>query len=182
MINIFQFIKNELTTLLQDNMKTTIVVLGSPNDEEGNLLPIAIERCKQALIEYKKNPHSSILCTGGFGEHFNTTKIPHGEYTQRYLIHNNIPTDNFLSVAQSGFTLEDAKLSIPILEKNSTEHIILITSDFHMPRAEFVFTQLMPNILISLAPAHTNKPLAELALLHKHEKNALKREQATLRG
>ena len=171
---------NELTARYEGHMKTVILILGSPNDAQGNLLSIALERCRQAIIEYKKRPHAKLLCTGGFGKHFNSTDIPHGQYTQQYLIESNIPQNNFLPIALSRFTLEDAQLSLPILERHGIDHIVLITSDFHMSRAKFVFSQLMPNMSFDFAPAMTNKPQRELAKLYDHEKNALKREQENL--
>ena len=65
--------------------KSVIIVLGAPNDSEGNLSAIAIERCQQALIEYAQNPGAKILPTGGWGEHFNTTDKPHSHYLRQYL-------------------------------------------------------------------------------------------------
>ena len=171
---------NELTARYEGHMNTAIVILGSPNDEQGNLFSIALERCRQALIEYKKRPNAKLLCTGGFGEHFNNTDIPHGQYTQQFLIESNIPQNNFLPIALSRFTLEDAQLSLPILERHGIDHIVLITSDFHMPRAKFVFSQLFPKMSFDFSPAKTNKPQTELGKLLAHEKIALKREQENL--
>ena len=73
--------------------KLAIVVLGSPNDAEGNLSSIGIERCQQALAEYARNPVARMLPTGGWGDHFNTTDKPHGYYTRQYLMAHGVPED-----------------------------------------------------------------------------------------
>ena len=67
-------------------MKTAIVVLGSPNDTQGNLSAIAIERCRQVLSEYRRTPGAKIIPTGGWGEYFNTTTQPHGHYVRKYSV------------------------------------------------------------------------------------------------
>ena len=54
-------------------MEGIIILLGSPNDEEGQLSSIGIERANCSIEEYRKHPDYKILPTGGFGEHFNKT-------------------------------------------------------------------------------------------------------------
>lgn len=161
-------------------MKSVIIVLGSPNDDEGKLSPIAICRCKQALKEFEKNKCVQVICTGGFGENFNTTLKPHGFYTQQYLIEKGIPKEQFLPIPESRFTLEDATLAKPIIDKNHITDIILVTSDFHMPRAKLVFAEIFksitPQVNFIYAPSKTLLPATELASLYAHEKKAIVRE------
>ena len=157
-------------------MSCAIVVLGSPNDENGNLLPIAISRCEKALSEYIRMGECKILCTGGFGKHFNSTLLPHGKYVQNYLIDKGVPASAFLEIALSSFTLEDAKLSKPILLKNGIKHIILVTSEFHMERAKLVFNHVLPDSYFNYAKAETIASDVEFKRLTEHETNAIKRE------
>ena len=67
------------------DINSAIIVLGAPNDEEGNLLHIAKSRCDQAYYEFQKRSKHMVLCTGGFGEHFNKTIHPHAKFAQEYL-------------------------------------------------------------------------------------------------
>lgn len=71
-----------------------IVVLGSPNSTTGELSTIAKSRLNHCANIYKTGMR--VLCTGGWGEHFNTTETPHSDYAKNYLITKGIPTDNFL--------------------------------------------------------------------------------------
>ncbi len=58
-----------------------LVVLGSPNDDDGRLSPRAVERLRGALREHRARPDLPILLTGGFGEHFNrSSPRPHAEH------------------------------------------------------------------------------------------------------
>lgn len=157
-------------------MNSAIVVLGSPNDDNGNLLPIAISRCKKAFSEYARLGECKILCTGGFGQHFNSTAVSHGQYVQEYLIDMGVPPSSFLDIALSSFTLEDAKLAKPILVNNSITHIVLVTSEFHMERAKLVFNHVFPDFSFDYAKATTLVSKVEFQRLMEHEENTIKRE------
>jgi len=155
--------------------KTAIVVLGSPNDSEGNLSIIAIERCQQALTEYSQNPDAYILPTGGWGEHFNTTDKPHGHYLRQYLTAHGVPERRILECAESKNTVQDAALAKPIVERHRITELIIVTSDFHVPRAQFLFQREFPNIRLSFSAAKTNLPEDDLTERKQHEETALNR-------
>lgn len=161
-------------------MAYAIIVLGSPNDQLGNLLPIAISRCEIALQEYHRIGDCKILCTGGFGQHFNVTNMAHGQYVQCYLESKGIPHSAFLEIALSAFTLEDATLAKPILQKNAITDVVLVTSDFHIKRAQLVFNHILPQINFEYTAAKTLVTDVEFELLIEHEKNAIKRELVNL--
>ena len=48
-------------------MKQIVLTLGAPNDEQGNLSPMAVDRLECTLGLYLHNDGVKILCTGGFG-------------------------------------------------------------------------------------------------------------------
>lgn len=155
--------------------KLAIIVLGAPNDSEGNLSTIAIERCQQALIEYARNPVAKILPTGGWGEHFNTTDKPHGHYLRQYLKAHGVPEADILECAESANTIQDAQLAKPIIERHGITDLIVVTSDFHVPRAEFLFRREFPKLRLTFSLAKTNLPEAELTQRKQHETRALAR-------
>ena len=57
-------------------MKYIILLLGAPNDEQGRLSQMAQDRIDCAYNLYANNEHMTFLCTGGYGQHFNTTIGP----------------------------------------------------------------------------------------------------------
>lgn len=46
-------------------MKQIVLTLGAPNDEQGNLSPMAVDRLECTLGLYLHNDDVKILCTGG---------------------------------------------------------------------------------------------------------------------
>lgn len=156
-------------------VKGIIVILGSPNDDQGRLSSIAFERCSQALAEFQRNPGYAILPTGGWGPHFNTTDKPHGHYVRQELSSRGIPAEAFLPFVESSNTIEDAALARPILAPYPSADLIIVTSDFHEARARFLFERGFPKRKIVMSTSVTNLPHDDLARRIAHEEQALTR-------
>ena len=159
-------------------MDGIIIILGSPNDERGNLSSIAKERLTQGIKEYTGNPGYAILLTGGFGSHFNTTDKPHAFYAKEFLLKAGIPAEEILEFAESRDTVEDALLAKPIVQKYNVSSVIVVTSDFHMERAQRIFKTVfngVPNgfppmefrISFSASKTHISPEGFETLLLHE---------------
>jgi uncharacterized SAM-binding protein YcdF (DUF218 family) len=155
------------------SIKGIVIVLGAANDEMGRLSGIAVERCEQAIVEYRQHPGYKILPTGGYGPHFNVTDKPHAFYTRQYLVARGIPAGDVLEFAASVNTLEDARLSRPIVEKHGVEHVVVVTSDFHVPRAQYIFEREFHGIELTFSGCVTHLPQAELEARQRHEEQAL---------
>jgi uncharacterized SAM-binding protein YcdF (DUF218 family) len=159
-----------------------LIVLGSPNDEHGTLHSVAIERCQAALRLHRDNAESEFLLTGGFGAHFNTTARPHAHYLREWLLAQGAEPGAFLPFAESRNTLEDASLSKPIALASGARLAVVITSDYHLERARFVFQREYAGSGIQLVFLGTKTDeticLLDLAALRKHEAEALARLRA----
>ncbi len=160
-------------------MNGLIVVLGSPNAEDGALYSIARERCRLALDEYARRDGWKLLLTGGYGAHFNTTDQPHAAYLKDYLTARGIPEADIVEFAQSSNTLEDASCSKPIVRKYGVQEILVITSDYHQARARHVFEREFADtgVEIAFSVAQTDEAACELDLeaLRRHERQARER-------
>lgn len=99
-------------------MKYIILLLGAPNDEQGRLSQMAQDRIDCAYNLYANNEHMTFLCTGGYGQHFNTTNRPHAYYAKQALIKKGVREEDFLPFILSTNTYEDFKISKEIIEKN----------------------------------------------------------------
>jgi uncharacterized SAM-binding protein YcdF (DUF218 family) len=153
--------------------RTAVVVLGFLNDERGVLSGVAIARCRQAIVEFRKHPGSRIIPTGGWGQHFNTTSKPHGHYLREYLERQGIPGAAIVECVESANTIDDARLCRPLVERYGFRTLIVVTSDFHMARARFLFTRAFPDVALVFSGARTTLPAAELQARIAHERNAL---------
>ena len=154
-----------------------IIILGSPNSEEGELYPVARQRCEKGIQEYLNKPGWKIILTGGFGEHFNRSKKPHAFYLQNYLMERGIAPEVILDLVMSTNTLEDASLSKQTVLKCNVEDILVVTSDFHYNRARYIFESEYAdtNISIQFSLSDTDESSCgfDLKGQMEHEKNSL---------
>ncbi len=154
-----------------------IIVLGSPNADDGELYSIAKERCERTLIEYARRPDWKLLLTGGFGAHFNTSDKPHAAYLKQYLIKHGVPDQAIVEFAESSNTLQDASLSKPIVLKYKAAEIVVVTSDFHLDRSRYIFEREFADtgIRIEFSISETEEEACEFDLeaQKRHEQNAL---------
>lgn len=157
---------------------TAIVILGAPNDERGVLSSIAVERCEQALVEFHQNPAARIIPTGGWGEHFNTTAKPHGQYLREYLLAKGVAENAIVECVESTNTIEDAKLCRPVVVRHGFRKLIVVTSAFHLERAKFLFQREFPEVDLVFRASQTKIPEEELAQRIAHERRALARLEA----
>lgn len=156
-------------------MNGIIIILGSPNDERGNLSDIAISRLERGMQEYRKREGYKILCTGGFGEHFNTTDRPHAEYSINYLLQSGIGETDILEIAESQNTAEDAVLAKPIIEKHGAKSLIIVSSDFHMKRVKHIFKKVFKEFDLIFCGAQSNLDEQRQKALKNHEERELKK-------
>lgn len=154
-----------------------IVILGSPNDAVGQLTEMGERRVGKGYIEYLQRRHSGwkILLTGGFGAHFNTTDKPHAYYTQQLLLAWGVPAEDMVEFAESRHTVEDATLTRQIAERYGVKHLVVVSSDFHLPRVRFIFKNIFSDCQLTFVEAEY-LALCGLAVqqsLQAHETSAL---------
>ena len=149
-----------------------IIVLGSPNFQDGTLGPIAIDRLNGCLSLFDPQKHK-ILCTGGFGAHFNTSPMAHAAYLKKYLIDHGVPDNNFLPMALSANTVEDAVKSKSILTDFAANNLIIITSKYHLARVKFIFEEILKGFKLDYKSIDHQGMDELLEPLIQHEKRAL---------
>ncbi len=153
-------------------MKNVIIVLGSPNSEKGRLGKLAIGRAKKCIEIFDSNK-DFILCTGGFGSHFNKSQKPHFEYLKKYLIKNGISEHFFLPSASSSNTVEDATKSKAILQEFSITNATIITTKYHQKRVQLIFDEIIPNIVKNYVVTGNNLSEKALKKFEIHEEKAI---------
>lgn len=138
-----------------ETMAGLIIILGSPNDEQGNLSVMAQGRVALGYQWYQARRAAGwkLLLTGGFGEHFNRTNHPHAYYLQQWLLAQGVPAQDILGFALSRHTGEDALLARPFVERHGVRQLLVVTSDFHLARVEFIFRAVFPEYALEFAGA-----------------------------
>jgi uncharacterized SAM-binding protein YcdF (DUF218 family) len=164
------------------DVATIVVILGAPNDDQGRLSTVAAERCARAWTVISEHRDCLILPTGGWGRHFNTTAHPHGHYVREELLRRGASEAVFLPCIESSNTIEDAEMAGPVLERFPAAEVIVVTSDFHAPRARHLFERELPGRTIRFAVSRTRLEAEELARLQNHEITALARLRAADSG
>ena len=150
-----------------------LIVLGSPNSAQGVLGAIAIDRLDVCykLFDWKKN---LILCTGGFGDHFNPTNKPHATYAIEYLLCLGIEKHYFMDIALSSNTVEDAVKAKQVLSHSDSHYSVkIITSDFHLERVKLVFETILTGFDKTYFGVTHHHPIEEKQKLIDHEKKAI---------
>jgi uncharacterized SAM-binding protein YcdF (DUF218 family) len=160
-----------------------VVILGSPNDLLGNLTQMGQRRVAKGYAEYLRlrSVGWKILLTGGFGTHFNPTDKPHAFYARQLLLAWGVPPTDIVEFAESRHTVEDAILSYKIVERYAVKNLLVVSSDFHMPRVKFIFAEIFADINLSFAAAEHLAfcSVEEQKLLLEHEAHALENLHAT---
>ncbi|NSL86380.1 YdcF family protein [Chitinophaga sp. Mgbs1] len=154
-------------------MKGIILCLGAPNDDAGNLSRQALDRLQTVAAIYRSNPDLQIACTGGKGIHFNNTALPHYIYAHRYLLQQEIPAAAFTFTVDSANTAEDFRLSAPHIHTLQPEVLIVLTSDFHIPRARLLHNKYTGYPRTLFWPAPSGISAEEMAQLLAHEQRAI---------
>lgn len=151
--------------------KEVLIVLGGVNSTEGKLDTISMERLNYCKDSYRKG--KLVLCTGGWGAHFNKAKESHAFYAKEYLIKKGLFENDFLDFALSSNTVEDAVKVKEILFELETINLTVITSDYHLERVELIFKEILKNYSLKFVGVESSMSKEKLCSLIEHEKNAV---------
>jgi uncharacterized SAM-binding protein YcdF (DUF218 family) len=127
-------------------IRTLIVLFGHENDASGRLSLVAKLRCDRAIALADAWPAAMILPTGAFGSHFNASNRPHHRYLTEYLIANGIRVSRMLPGTSTSNTLEDVLAVRRRALDGGLELLHLVSSDYHIPRIEYIAERLLPEI------------------------------------
>jgi uncharacterized SAM-binding protein YcdF (DUF218 family) len=116
-----------------------LIVLGSTVGNDGVLSKIATERLDAAFDLIQGLTEPRVILTGGFGSHFNKTKRAYSLYAQEYLLSKGLDPLKISAMVPSLDTVEDATLTVRIVDYINPSKITVLTSDFHLERVKYIF-------------------------------------------
>ncbi|MDY7394166.1 YdcF family protein [Aureibaculum sp. 2210JD6-5] len=152
-------------------MQEIFIILGSPNSPAGELSQISKSRLNCCVQHYKEG--NLVLCTGGWGAHFNVAKKPHALFAKKYLVESGVAENDFLDFALSSNTVDDAVKIKPIIAILENPKLTVITSDYHIKRVKLIFNEILADYKIKYIGVINNLPSEELDALVCHEKTAI---------
>lgn len=123
----------------------TILVLGCGTNPDGTLPLGGRLRVEKAVEIYQKNPKISVIMSGGksINEEF-ASHIDESESMKEYAISLGIPATNILTENHSAETVGNAYFcKINILLPHNFRHILVITANYHIARAEWIFQKVL---------------------------------------
>jgi uncharacterized SAM-binding protein YcdF (DUF218 family) len=120
---------------------------------------------------YKPGVH--VLCTGGWGKHFNTSKEAHAIYAKNYLIEKGVAEEDFLDLAISNNTVDDAVQIKSIISTLGAIKLMVVTSDYHLERVKLIFSEVLMEYDIKFIGAPSSIEKKEIDSLIEHENIAI---------
>ncbi len=125
-------------------MKDVIIVLAGGINNDGSLPDLPRKRVEKGVELYKNKVAPKIIMTGKYGFWLDYTKeIPprsEAEAMEEYAESLDVPTEDIITEETSKDTVGNAYFTkIDILEKNNWKNVIVVTSEFHLPRTKFIF-------------------------------------------
>lgn len=152
-----------------------IILMGHTNTRDGDISAIAAARAHVAASLAQKAPERfRIIPTGAFGNHFNSTGVPHGDLLHAYLITLGVSPHQVWPTALGDNTMSDAeKAKEVIASMQGSRSVHVVSSDFHMSRVAYIFLRVFDAYELHFYAAPTIASSAELQQLLRHELSAL---------
>lgn len=153
-----------------------LLLLGSPNDEQGNLSAVAKARVGEAVKAHREASGRALLPTGGFGEHFNTSDDPHYFHLTTALIAEGVSANLILAGVPSANTAQDAIGACQRARDLGYSSLEVITSDFHGERARLLFDRVRCELSVRFRLASSDHlDRGSIDALIEHERTAIQR-------
>ena len=139
-----------------------------------------VDRFEQGLLLLKSGKGPLLIFTGGRLP-WGNQQLTEGQELQREAVMRGIPASSILVTEEVGNTADEAKAVHKIAEERKLHRIILVTTAYHMPRAEYLFRTRGVPVIPFPADYYTryNEPITLLDFLP--QAGALGNTEVTLR-
>lgn len=116
---------------------TTAIVLGSGVTSKNRLPHDAKTRLRKALLLWKQGYFSTFLLSGGRTNE--KSSYSQAGLMKIWLLERGVPPENIVVEERAKDTLGNAIHTLPFIKET---HVLLVTSDYHLPRALDIFTHV----------------------------------------
>ncbi|MBB5803139.1 hypothetical protein F4560_002907 [Saccharothrix ecbatanensis] len=149
-----------------------VAVLAAPNDGNGALSPMALERLAVTVAELERDPAARLVLTGGFGSQFNTTRRPHWYYSGAWLAARGVSAERVAARLETRHSYDDVLFLHDLAGRVPLRRTVVVTSDYHAERVAFLLGQVLPAAEVR-AVRHSLVDPAMLDRLRRHDIAAL---------
>jgi len=122
-----------------------IIILSYAIRQDGTLTDIAKERADTALELLTKNKYDKIIASGGAGGFEKEKPVSEAESIKRYLTERGIDEKFIIKEEKSKDTIGNAVFAKKIAGEEKIKNFLVVTSDFHIERAKYVFDFVFGN-------------------------------------
>jgi len=125
-----------------------ILILGSPADAEGNPTPAMLDRVTEGVREYERGVAPRILVTGGPAHN----RFVEADVMARTASALGVPPAVVFQERRAQDTIQNACLSMRILNAHGWRSVEVVSSASHLPRAAMIFAHTGVEFRIHAAP------------------------------
>lgn len=118
--------------VVSDKLEKADVILVLAGDSNGERVDAGVKLYKQGYAKY-------ILMSGGpMAWH-----LTYADWMKKQAVQEGVPAGVVLLQNKSRSTIDDARFSLPIMQKRNFKSVILVTSPYHTRRAAGVFRKML---------------------------------------
>jgi hypothetical protein len=119
------------------------ILLGATHDASGSLAREAVQRIEAALEEFSIDDRSFVVTTGGYRPAHLPGTVPHADLLAAELVRGGMSADKILTMREPRNTVEEALFTLALVAELKPAELIILTNDFHLPRALLIFETVL---------------------------------------
>lgn len=143
------------------------IVLGAKVLEDGSPSPALARRVAHATALVQAGKVENLLMSGGPVSH----PVPEAHVMRDLAIAAGIAPHRIFLEDRSRNTIDNARLSAPILTERGWTRLLLVTDSFHLPRARLIFAA--HGLTVTTSAARPDRSSAEWVVAHLREVPAM---------
>lgn len=120
-------------------MKKIIVCLGSGVGSDGSICPNTQKRVKKAVGTHKENPSVKIVFSGGFTNPAIKMSEAQAMFNYAKIVDSSLSESSVILEEKSKDTIGNGIYTKELIDNSNYIDLFLVTSDFHMKRALWIF-------------------------------------------
>jgi uncharacterized SAM-binding protein YcdF (DUF218 family) len=151
---------------LIESAADAIIVLGGGVESDGELPPVARTRVDRAIELFEGGIAPRLILSGRSGLNVREVAVTEARAMARHAVRRGVPESAIFLEEEAKDTLGNAYFTwARFLEPNGWSSVRIVTSDFHLSRAAWVFRKVLgPGYDFSFVSAHSGLSPRELIL------------------